>query len=126
MFTLAALVVAMACATAPMPPVTSVVSSVNTSALPLASDAAADSLLVDVRGSTSPLPTFALECHSIWAPHSTRSRERRTPRTPRAILARRLQLTRVMESQGFVNYAQEWWHFSYAVANEVPFDRVIR
>jgi zinc D-Ala-D-Ala dipeptidase len=35
-------------------------------------------------------------------------------------------LVRAMESEGFTNYDQEWWHFSYPVAHAVPFDRVIR
>jgi D-alanyl-D-alanine dipeptidase len=35
-------------------------------------------------------------------------------------------LVRVMESEGFTNYDQEWWHFSYPVEGAPPFDRVIR
>ena len=35
-------------------------------------------------------------------------------------------LVRVMESEGFANYDQEWWHFSYPVEGAVPFDRAIR
>lgn len=35
-------------------------------------------------------------------------------------------LVRAMESEGFTNYDQEWWHFSYPVKGAVPFDRVIR
>jgi zinc D-Ala-D-Ala dipeptidase len=35
-------------------------------------------------------------------------------------------LVQVMESEGFTNYDQEWWHFSYPVEGAVPFDRVIR
>jgi len=34
-------------------------------------------------------------------------------------------LVRVMESEGFTNYDQEWWHFSYPVPNALPFDKVI-
>ena len=34
-------------------------------------------------------------------------------------------LVRAMESEGFTNYEQEWWHFSYLVKGAVPFDRVI-
>ena len=62
----------------------------------------------------------------MGTPFDTFSREAHTANATGDILARRLLLTRVMESQGFVNYTQEWWHFSYTVANEVPFDRVIR
>ena len=35
-------------------------------------------------------------------------------------------LVRAMESEGFANYDQEWWHFSYPVEGAAPFDRVIR
>jgi zinc D-Ala-D-Ala dipeptidase len=35
-------------------------------------------------------------------------------------------LVRAMESEGFSNYDQEWWHFSYPLEGAVPFDRVIR
>jgi D-alanyl-D-alanine dipeptidase len=30
-----------------------------------------------------------------------------------------------MEAEGFVNYEQEWWHYTYDVSNPVRFDRVI-
>jgi D-alanyl-D-alanine dipeptidase len=35
-------------------------------------------------------------------------------------------LVKVMASEGFVNYDQEWWHFSYPVEGAAPFDWVIR
>jgi zinc D-Ala-D-Ala dipeptidase len=35
-------------------------------------------------------------------------------------------LVRAMESEGFKNYDQEWWHFSYDVPGALPFDRPIR
>jgi D-alanyl-D-alanine dipeptidase len=35
-------------------------------------------------------------------------------------------LVRAMESEGFRNYDQEWWHFSYDVPGAMPFDRAIR
>lgn len=34
-------------------------------------------------------------------------------------------LVSVMAEEGFVNYDQEWWHFSFPVEGAVPFDRVI-
>lgn len=41
--------------------------------------------------------------------------------------ARNRQMLRAaMEREGFVNYDQEWWHFSFDVPNPVRFDRVIR
>lgn len=45
----------------------------------------------------------------------------------RGVIAKNRELLkRVMERQGFVNYENEWWHFSYTVTNPVRFDRVIR
>ncbi len=35
-------------------------------------------------------------------------------------------LKAAMEREGFVNYDQEWWHFSYSVPNALRFDRAIR
>ncbi|MDB4907022.1 MAG: peptidase vanX D-ala-D-ala dipeptidase [Gemmatimonadetes bacterium] len=35
-------------------------------------------------------------------------------------------LKRLLEAEGFVNYDQEWWHFSYAVTDPRRFDLVIR
>jgi D-alanyl-D-alanine dipeptidase len=35
-------------------------------------------------------------------------------------------LVRAMEAQGFRNYDQEWWHFSYPVEGALPFDMRIR
>jgi len=42
------------------------------------------------------------------------------------VLRYRQILVRAMEAEGFINYDQEWWHFSYPVEGAVPFDRVIR
>lgn len=38
----------------------------------------------------------------------------------------RAMLVRAMEAEGFRNYAQEWWHFSFDVPSPRPFDRIIR
>ena len=38
----------------------------------------------------------------------------------------RQRLKTAMEKEGFVNYDQEWWHFSFDVPNPLRFDRVIR
>jgi D-alanyl-D-alanine dipeptidase len=35
-------------------------------------------------------------------------------------------LVRAMESEGFSNYEKEWWHFTYPIADALPFDKVIR
>ncbi len=41
-------------------------------------------------------------------------------------LRNRRTLVRAMESEGFRNYAKEWWHFSYEVPHALPFDEPIR
>ena len=38
----------------------------------------------------------------------------------------RQRLRAAMEAEGFVNYPQEWWHYSYQLPNPVRFDRVVR
>lgn len=40
-------------------------------------------------------------------------------------LENRRHLQRLMEAEGFVNYDQEWWHYTYDVPDPVRFDRVI-
>ena len=40
--------------------------------------------------------------------------------------ANRQKLKTAMEREGFVNYDQEWWHFSFAVPNPLRFDRPIQ
>jgi D-alanyl-D-alanine dipeptidase len=38
----------------------------------------------------------------------------------------RQQLKAAMEAEGFLNYDQEWWHYSFNVPNPLRFDRPIR
>lgn len=38
------------------------------------------------------------------------------------VATRRRLLVEAMEAEGFVNYVSEWWHFSFAVPDAVPFD----
>jgi zinc D-Ala-D-Ala dipeptidase len=40
--------------------------------------------------------------------------------------ANRQTLKAAMEREGFVNYDQEWWHFSFNAANPLRFDRPIQ
>jgi D-alanyl-D-alanine dipeptidase len=42
------------------------------------------------------------------------------------VAANRRRLVRLMEAEGFTNYAQEWWHFSYDVPDPRRFDLPIR
>jgi D-alanyl-D-alanine dipeptidase len=77
---------------------------------------AIDLTLVDARSGTAldmgtPFDTFSSAAHTAHASGTA--------------LENRLRLKRLMESEGFVNYDQEWWHYSYSVPNPVRFDRVI-
>jgi D-alanyl-D-alanine dipeptidase len=38
------------------------------------------------------------------------------------VAANRAILGEAMAAEGFVNYVNEWWHFSFVVPNPVPFD----
>ena len=40
--------------------------------------------------------------------------------------ANRQRLKRVMEAEGFANYAKEWWHYSYNVEQPLRFDMPVR
>jgi D-alanyl-D-alanine dipeptidase len=42
------------------------------------------------------------------------------------IAANRQKLKQAMEREGFVNYEQEWWHFSFSVPYPLRFDRPVR
>ncbi|MEO8090280.1 MAG: M15 family metallopeptidase [Gemmatimonadales bacterium] len=77
---------------------------------------AVDLTLVDPASGTAldmgtPFDTFSDAAHTANA-------------TGRPLRYRQI-LVRVMESEGFTNYEQEWWHFSYPVPNAPPFDKVI-
>ena len=61
----------------------------------------------------------------MGTPFDTFSRLAHTANATGPVLDRRLRLRRLMESEGFVNYDQEWWHFSFAAPNALRFDRVI-
>ena len=62
----------------------------------------------------------------MGTPFDTFSSAAHTANASGAVLERRLRLKRMMEAEGFVNYDQEWWHYTFAVANPLRFDRVIR
>jgi D-alanyl-D-alanine dipeptidase len=60
----------------------------------------------------TPFDYFGLQAHTLNA---------------RGIILRNRQLLKTeMERQGFTNYENEWWHFSYPVDNPVRFDVVVR
>lgn len=66
------------------------------------------------------------EARDMGTPFDTFSSAAHTLNAAGAIRDNRLRLKGLMEAEGFANYAQEWWHFSYDLSNPVRFDRVIR
>lgn len=62
----------------------------------------------------------------MGTPFDTFSSSAHTANASGPVLERRLRLKRLMEAEGFVNYDQEWWHYTFAVSNPLRFDRVIR
>jgi D-alanyl-D-alanine dipeptidase len=60
----------------------------------------------------TPFDTFSAAAHTANASGET--------------AANRQKLKAAMEREGFVNYDQEWWHFSFSVPNPFRFDRPIR
>ena len=60
----------------------------------------------------TPFDTFSAAAHTANASGET--------------AANRQKLKAAMEREGFLNYDQEWWHFSFAVPNPLRFDRPIR
>ena len=74
---------------------------------------AVDLTLIDLRTGEeldmgTPWDTFAEAAH--------------TARASGAVAERRRLLVEAMAARGFVNYENEWWHFSLAVPDPVPFD----
>jgi zinc D-Ala-D-Ala dipeptidase len=78
---------------------------------------AVDLTLVNLRDSSelemgTPFDTFSAAAHTANAT---------------GIAARNRQLLKgAMEREGFLNYDQEWWHFSFDLRDPIRFDRVIR
>jgi D-alanyl-D-alanine dipeptidase len=62
----------------------------------------------------------------LGTPFDTFSEAAHTANATGRVARYRQLLVKVMEEEGFKNYDQEWWHFTYEVPNPVPFDRVIR
>ena len=77
---------------------------------------AVDLTLVDlVTGTEVPMGT----------PFDTFSESAHTANAEGRVRRYRELLVQMMAAEGFVNYDQEWWHFSYPVDGAVPFDRTI-
>jgi zinc D-Ala-D-Ala dipeptidase len=62
----------------------------------------------------------------MGTPFDTFSAAAHTANASGAAAANRQRLKAAMEREGFVNYDQEWWHFSFNVPNPLRFDRPIR
>jgi len=62
----------------------------------------------------------------MGTPFDTFSPAAHTANASGRVAMNRQKLKTAMEKEGFVNYDQEWWHFSFDVPNPLRFDRVIR
>lgn len=58
----------------------------------------------------------------MGTPWDTFAEAAHTARASGAVAERRRLLVEAMAARGFVNYENEWWHFSLAVPDPVPFD----
>lgn len=63
---------------------------------------------------------------AMGTPFDTFSAAAHTANASGIAAVNRQRLKTAMERHGFVNYDQEWWHYSYEVPNPLRFDRVIR
>ena len=62
----------------------------------------------------------------MGTPYDTFSDAAHTANATGTAQQNRQRLVAAMEAQGFSNYDQEWWHFSYSVPDPVPFDVPVR
>jgi D-alanyl-D-alanine dipeptidase len=62
----------------------------------------------------------------MGTPFDTFSAAAHTANATGVAATNRQKLKAAMEREGFVNYDQEWWHFSFEVPNPLRFDRPIR
>ena len=62
----------------------------------------------------------------MGTPHDEFSAAAHTANATGAVAANRALLVTAMAAQKFVNYDQEWWHFSFNVPNPLRFDIVIK
>jgi D-alanyl-D-alanine dipeptidase len=69
------------------------------------------------------LPTGAVL--EMGTPYDTFSEAAHTANAEGEIHRNRQALVEAMAAEGFENYDMEWWHFSYAVDDPVPFDRPV-
>ena len=62
----------------------------------------------------------------MGTPFDTFDESAHTANATGEVARNRAVLVDAMEAEGFVNYEQEWWHFSFEVTNPVPFDMPVR
>ena len=62
----------------------------------------------------------------MGTPFDTFSEAAHTANAVGLAAANRQLLKAAMESEGFTNYDQEWWHFTFSLPDQLRFDRVIR
>jgi zinc D-Ala-D-Ala dipeptidase len=62
----------------------------------------------------------------MGTPFDTFSESAHTANAEGQVRRNRQTLVRAMEAQGFSNYDQEWWHFTFPVKGALPFDKVIQ
>ena len=62
----------------------------------------------------------------MGTPFDTFSAAAHTANAAGAVADNRQVLKAAMEREGFTNYDQEWWHFSFSVPNPLRFDKPIR
>jgi len=61
----------------------------------------------------------------MGTPFDTFSSAAHTANASGQVAVNRQKLKAAMEKEGFVNYDQEWWHFSFNVPNPLRFDKAI-
>ncbi|MFL5502273.1 MAG: M15 family metallopeptidase [Gemmatimonadaceae bacterium] len=62
----------------------------------------------------------------MGTPFDTFSAAAHTANASGRAAANRQRLKAAMEQEGFTNYDQEWWHYTYDVPNPQRFDRVVQ
>jgi D-alanyl-D-alanine dipeptidase len=62
----------------------------------------------------------------MGTPFDTFSSAAHTANATGVAAVNRQRLKAAMEKEGFTNYDQEWWHFTFDVPNPLRFDRLIR
>jgi zinc D-Ala-D-Ala dipeptidase len=62
----------------------------------------------------------------MGTPFDTFSASAHTANASGVAAVNRQKLKTAMEARGFVNYDQEWWHYTFSVPNPLRFDRAIR